>query len=336
MNTNSILLIGVMILFSILVYSIYNQLNYKWRIILIIIGEIVIGLLGTYYWKTDDIKHIFISTIAVTFLISIILKKYGEITGKLLLLILCGFILFSGGNNMFSVTKNDKNKEKTETQSSLNSSKSDILQDSISTIKSNNGETTKMSEEEIRGTKSPVLIEGRMHFYQNQFPDVYWPGGDGKALPSNGCSITSMADVLINFGVNETPETIVNYVNTLPDNYHKAEGGARHEMFYELTKHYELKAECIPEIPKEETDQVLNCLEKKGMVISLQEPGEFTNYGHYIVICNYNSNDNSVAVLDPNINNREKEEEKNFRYSLEKVTENCQSWWLFYPEEINL
>ena len=338
MSAISTFIICLMMVIIAIVSGVYNEMGYIARIITIIIAEAIIGTMGKLIWESYNIPYlaIVISTILVTLLSSFLFgKENGELVGKIFLIIMIGAIFYTGVEPMTTNKKNYK-MEQNEIESQPKEDEKTLIENSkilspAETAKLS-GETTDLSEEEIREIKTPVLIDGYKVYYQNQFPDVYWYGGDGKALPSNGCSITSMAIILNNFGINVSPEDIVNYVNSLPDNYHKDEGGARYVIFEELSDYYELPGKCIPQLPKEDTDQVVKCLKNGGMVISLQDEGEFTRYGHYIVICDYNEESNSIVVLDPNINNMYRERERGYRYTMEEIEDACVSWWLFYPK----
>ena len=355
MQSKEIFLILAIILAILLVLGIYKNVKISCRITLLLILELVIGVIGKNVWESYGIYFFPIVPIAITILIGIIGgAKSREVTGMIFLLLMTILII----GKIISIQPLEKKRVITTEVNKQEKVEDDNLEkesqeDSILKVNCNDNQQEEenasskkdvrtiqeLSDDEIRATKEPVLINGYLHFYQNQFPDVEWPGGnndpDEQTLPYNGCSITSLAVVLTNFGVDVNPEEITNYLNSLDDNLHKDEGGPKFNMFYNLAEHYNFPGDCIPQVPKERVDQVVNCLENGGMVISRQTKGEFTGAGHYIVICDIDEN-NDVLVLDPNVNNIYKEEERNFRYDLSEITVSANddengSWWLFYP-----
>lgn len=319
----------------VILVAIYIKANFVFRIIILLVAEFIIGLMGKYVWNAYDKPYIPIIAIIVTLAYFILGKENQEICGLLFILIMICLILAKNQGIPIVYEQSEENKviqnEKVTTQETATIPETINVSANMLNQK-NNHETTIASEEEIRATKQPVKINGYTHYYQNQYPDVYWPGGDGRSLPYNGCSITAMADVLAFYNVKQNPEDIVNYVNTLENNYHKPEGGVYHNMFADLTKYYNVKAKCVSDVEAGKLNDVISCLKKGGIVISLQVAGRFTSASHFIAICDYKE-DNTVTVLDPNLNNRDDEEERNFRYTMDEVCESVYSWFLFYPTQ---
>ena len=332
MTPIGIILICASVFLVVLVIGVYNNITDTWRIIVLLACEVAIWKLGELVWQRYDISYLPIIAIAIT--IVPYGKKRQEVVGQLFLIFLISIIVYTGVTTV--LFPNGKTSISSETSKS-NEVSNEIMTMEVKPETSSN-ETTQMSIDDIRETKQPLKIEGYLIYYQNQFPDVRWPGGDNEeskqTLPYNGCSITSMSNVLANFGIDVSPQDITEYLNSLSYNYHKPEGGPEFEMFVKLAAHYNFSGDCIPMVPAEKIDEVVNCLEKGGMVISRQARGEFTSNGHYIAICALEND--TVLVLDPNVNNRSKEKERDFRYTLSEVAEACQHWWLFYPSNVKV
>ena len=171
------------------------------------------------------------------------------------------------------------------------------------------------SYEKILQSKDPVDIMGRTHYYQQQFPDVYLNNtleGNGKALSFSGASIIAYTDVLCNMGFDETPETIVEYINSLEDL--EIYQGFNEKVFQKISDKFGICMEFT-----DEEEHAIQCLENGGFVISYQTSGLFTKSGHYITLCDYY--DNTVLVLDSNIYTREMEEDNNFRFLMDDIND---------------
>ena len=129
-------------------------------------------------------------------------------------------------------------------------------------------------------------------YFQQDY--MYSPYG-GSYVGRGGCGITTFA-MLCTY-MTDTIQTPAMLASKYP-NYHD-ESGTRGELFLycpaEMGFHLEKNTPSL--------DDVIAALQNGQMVVSLQHQGHFTSGGHYLLLTEYNPDDDTFQVRDSNIYN---------------------------------
>lgn len=141
-----------------------------------------------------------------------------------------------------------------------------------------------LTEEELSGGLPPL--------YQWDSRWGYTDYGSGK-LGITGCGPTCVAILAVGLGgQNVTPADVARFSEE--NNHYTAEGGTSWSLITEGAAHYGLTA--TPVTLWE--DAMIEQLEAGRPIVANVGPGDFTDFGHYLIITGYE--DGAFTVLDPN------------------------------------
>ena len=157
--------------------------------------------------------------------------------------------------------------------------------------------------------------------YYNQsggWNDYRYSAGGANTMGASGCGPTSAAMVAASFGFDITPNEAADW--RADHGYHDGDG-TDHGFFTAYGDELGIPNKQM----NVSSENLANALSQGDLVILSANPGDFTNYGHFIVARSYNPETNEVLIADPNHTSN------CHWWDLDRVANQCKNSWAYGP-----
>ena len=146
--------------------------------------------------------------------------------------------------------------------------------------------------------------------------DYRYSSGGKNTMGASGCGPTAMAMVMTSLGYDVNPSKAADW--SADHGYHSG-GGTDHGFFTSYANEMGITNKEL----NVSNDSIKTALSNGDLVILNVAPGDFTNYGHFIVARGYDTNSDRVLIADPNHTSN------NAWWDLTRVTNQTKGCWAY-------